>query len=232
MRRNFSVFVAGSIALLAAAACSDAPSAPTSASRSVSTVAPSLDRGGKGGLSNSATFVLTKKGGVFNISIPVLGDGAAFTLTVPANAVCRASDAYANADWNASCQPDHADIQVTATYYDHNGVTGIDFSPELRFDPAKTVTISTNGDRDAIFAMELLPKSQQSWGNFVMLYTPDGGLTLINDAATDPSLITHIDLRTGIEWRRIKHFSGYTGGTGLSCDPLQDPTCATSFLLQ
>ena len=33
---------------------------------------------------------------------------------------------------------------------------------------------------------------------------------MVDDAATDPTLRTYVDTRTGISVRRIKHFSGYT----------------------
>jgi hypothetical protein len=57
-------------------------------------------------------------------------------------------------------------------------------------------------------------------------YTPDFGATGYTDAGYDLSQITHINLSTGLVWRRIKHFSGYNVTSGLPCDPSpDDPDC-------
>jgi hypothetical protein len=48
----------------------------------------------------------------------------------------------------------------------------------------------------------------------------------VSDAALDASLVTHINLNTGVVWRRVKHFSGYSQAAGTPCDPSPtNPDC-------
>jgi len=48
-----------------------------------------------------------------------------------------------------------------------------------------------------------------------------GGLDRVN-----AFIATHVNLTTGIVWRRVKHFSGYNISSGLPCDPSpDDPDC-------
>lgn len=150
------------------------------------------------------------KGGV----IPVMVSGSdepLFTLTVPANAVCDPRDGYG--DWDAPCTPLRRNVRVTATVHYVNGSPGVDFHPELRFDPTKVVTISTLRDRDAVRAMAA--EAAPNWNVFAILYTANAFQSLQADAQSDASALTHIDTTTGLVWRRIKHFSGYNVSASL-----------------
>ena len=37
-------------------------------------------------------------------------------------------------------------------------------------------------------------------------------------------MVTHVNLTTGIVWRRVKHFSGYLVTAGFNCGPADDIT--------
>lgn len=209
------------------AACSDsntAPSVPTS-QVVAPTDRPSLDYNGSARFwgYRTATFKLTSAGGTYNI-----GDSF-YTLTVPANAVCNLQSSYGPGTWDTPCTTLGADesITVTATY--GFSLTGpvVDFSPELRFSPSTQVTLSTS-----LYSFVLTSGRYYFSHNpsalrfFGMYYVPSLGGNVVTDAALDPSLVTHINLNTGLVWRRIKHFSGYSVATGLACDPSpDDPDC-------
>lgn len=228
MRRNTSLLIAGATALFAATACSDVAVAPKSVARQAAPAA-SIDasRARYVGDASVTSFMIHKKGGV----VPVMVSGSdepLFTLTFPANAVCDPADGYG--DFDAPCTPLGRNVRVTATVQYVNGSPGVNFSPELRFDPSKIVTISTMRDRQAVRAMAA--SSNPKWNGFAILYTPDAFQSLIADAKYDPDLVTHVSKGTGLVWRRIRHFSGYWVGTGfVSCDSVtSDPNCSTSLI--
>lgn len=223
MRRNISLLIAGATALLAATACSDVGTAPRSVARQAASVASfDASRSGHAGSVAITRFTIHKKGGVVPIMMPG-SDEPLFTLSFPANAVCDPTDGYG--DFDAPCSPVGHSVHVTATVHYVHGSPGVDFSPELRFDPSKVVTISTTRDRDAVFAMASSPTP--NWNAFAILYTPDSFQSLVADAQVDPDMVTHISASTGLVWRRIKHFSGYWVGTGyVSCDSVtSNPSC-------
>ena len=62
---------------------------------------------------------------------------------------------------------------------------------------------------------------------FAILYSPGLGVQGVSAISrpTEASS-THVDLNTGLIWRRVKHFSGYSIVSGESCDPSPDnPDC-------
>jgi len=75
---------------------------------------------------------------------------------------------------------------------------GIEFSPALRFDPAKSVVLS-------IYAPNASLKDAQT---LAMLYCNESG-TCMDESTTDADLVTHVDTTRDQVFRRIKHFSGY-----------------------
>jgi hypothetical protein len=116
---------------------------------------------------------------------------------------------------------------VTATFGFANGGPVVDFSPALRFSPDAQVTLSTGIYAPLLTSLRPLFATNPSLLRyFAMYYTPDLGTTDVTDAAFDPSLVTHINLRSGLVWRRVKHFSGYNLASGKACDPSpDDPNC-------
>jgi hypothetical protein len=184
---------------------------------------PSLDVGGQPHWgTRTATFTLTAAGGSFDV-------GGFFTLNVPANGVCSLTSSYGPGTWDDQCTtlgPDES-ITVTATYGLTHGGPIVDFSPELRFNPNLQVTLST-----PLYASVLTGNADYFIQNpsalafFGMYYVPTLDADVVTDAASDPSLVTHVNLTTGLVWRRIKHFSGYSVTSGLACTPSpNDPDC-------
>jgi len=170
------------------------------------------------------TFTLTSAGGKFST-----GDGL-YTLVFPANSVCDpATSSYGPGTWDQPCTTlaDGQSVTVTATY----GFTGhglsVDFSPALRFNPKTEVRISTGVYAPILTLFSSYFAANPSSLHFLgIYYAPDLSSAGTTDAAFDSSLITHVNLTTGLVWRRVKHFSGYNVTTGLPCNPSpDDPDC-------
>jgi len=225
MRPDFRHIALAAVAA-ALAACSDVGTGPRTADvhNLVPADRPSLDINSSSrfwGL-RTATFTLTSVGGTYRI-------GDFYTLTVPANGVCSLSSLYGPGTWDSPCTTlgDGESITVTATY----GITGngasVDFSPALRFNPARQTTLSTSLYSNVLTtASDFFASHPSALRFFGMYYEASLGSSVVTDAAIDPSLVTHVNLSTGLVWRRVKHFSGYTVTTGAACDPSPDnPDC-------
>lgn len=225
MRGLSRIAIAG-FALAGVASCADLTTSPPQATaRGFALGAgPSLDYYGPSRFTGfrSTRFTLTSAGGWFDI-------GDVYTLRVPANAVCVLDSDYGEDSWEKPCTTlaDGDSLRITATYGFVGSGPVVDFWPDLRFDPNKTVTLSTDvfastltGYRDYF---EANPDKLQYFGIY---YSRDFGTTRVADAALDSSLRTHIDLRSGRVWRRVKHFSGYSQASGKACEPSpDDPDC-------
>jgi hypothetical protein len=213
------------IAALIVVGCSE--SSPTMPSRGLaagSDARPELKPNGLFGGYKSTSFTLTADGGSFDV-------GGLFTVSFPANSVCDPdASSYGPGTWDSPCVTldDGKSITVKATYgFTLGGGPVVDFSPALRFSPGSNVTIAT-----AVYAPVLTIFKSYFSANpsalryFGVYYTPDLGNTAFTDAGYDASLQTHVNLTTGLVWRRIKHFSGYNVTSGLPCDPSpDDPDC-------
>ena len=223
MRFSFQRLLA-TAALASLAACSDSATDPQPAARLSPTNNPVHDfTPNRFWGFRTTTFELGSKGGSYDF-----GDGF-YTLNVPPNAVCDLSSSYGPGTWDLPCTALAAgqSIKVTATYgFGKNGAV-IDFSPDLRFSPNATVTLSTDLYAPVLTAFRSYYSANPSaLRNFGIYYTTDFGATGTSDAVFDQSLVTHIDLRSGLVWRRVKHFSGYNLATGKACEPSpDDPDC-------
>ena len=161
--------------------------------------------------STSAEFTVTPTGGVFQ-----LGPHAIY---FPANAICDpATSTYGPTEWDAPCEVLTEPIRFRAEVRSLDGRSWIDFSPAVRFvptdEPANAVwlymkTASLSEDPDSVAAV---------LKRMSVLYSPAIGVPGIDEAATDPSLVTYVWLKGGIAFRRIKHFSGYNVYDGRSED--------------
>ena len=123
------------------------------------------------------------------------------SLVIPARSVCKmdGSSGYGPAFWDAPCSPEGKRVTVTVTIRNASSShPSMEFSPALRFNPAKNVQLS-------IFAEN---KSLEDASNLAMLYCNDEG-QCIDEALTDPDLQTYYDKSRNQVFRRIKHFSGY-----------------------
>ncbi|MFI5230449.1 MAG: hypothetical protein ACHQWU_15345 [Gemmatimonadales bacterium] len=171
----------------------------------------------------SADFTLTAAGGSFSV-------GGLFTVDFPANSVCDPSQStYGDGQWDAPCVTLGASqsIQLHAKAVLTASGIRVDFTPHLRFAPDANVTVSTDA-----FAVLLrlnrgyFSRHPEALGPLALDYAASLTSTPVADYASDPSLITHVDLSTGRVWRRVKHFSGYSQTNGQPCDPSPDnPDC-------
>jgi hypothetical protein len=216
--------LAATAAILAAAACSDSTVAPRSESATLraSDRAPSLDLSFGSSINLGSDFTLTSNGGTFNIA-------GIYTVSFPQNSVCDpALTSYtATDDCVTLGQGKTKSIKVHGTVKLSLDGIAVDFQPELRFAPSKTVTLWTD-----IYAPVLVRNRDYylahpaALGSLAMAYSATMGGTRIADYASDASVVTHVNLTTGRVWRRVKHFSGYNIFTGDNCSPSPDnPYC-------
>lgn len=119
-------------------------------------------------------------------------------LEIPANAVCNLrKSTYGPRHWDDNCKLQSEAFEITAVV--KNAATdhpSVDFEPALRFNPKRNVMLYLHVTNNAT-----LDASR------VVNYCSDKGC--VNEALTDPSVATSIDLVNRIAFRRIKHFSGY-----------------------
>ena len=226
MRRNTLYLLVGAVAALAVA-CRDSAVAPARSANSLSAAAsPSLSAGG---INQNRTLVgtieLSPNGGTYHV-----GD---FDIVLPAGAVCDpATTKYGARHWDEDCTPAASSITVNVIAKKQGKQVSVDFQPDLRFRPdAGWVVIQTNAFSDVLTSpavRQLSPKSG-FFESFSIQYVPTGSSRQLNEfrSTGDPSMLTHVDLRSGLVWRRVKHFSGYIVSLGAKCDPTvtTDGTC-------
>lgn len=211
------------VALVSIGACSD----PTTSLRQDARQAPSapafdFSAGGTALGSTEYDFVVGGGGGSFSVG--------AYTVSFSGNSVCDPTiSTYGETEWDKSCTvlADGQSIKIHATI--SRTVTGlaVDFTPALRFSPSAKVIISTDAFASYILANQDYFRTHHSaLSAFAILYSPSLGAKAVSDFALDRSVTTHVDLNTGLVWRRVKHFSGYSVVTGESCEPSPDnPDC-------
>jgi hypothetical protein len=224
-RRNYWVVVANVAVLAIVAGCRDGSIAgPTAAFRSAAPAtrmeapndAPSLSLSG-GSSDNTATdFTVSPSGGVFFV-----GNHA---VVFPANSICDpATSGYG--DWDAPCKTVKKPMRIHAEVRRALGRTWVDFTPELRFAPS-------NKPSQWVWMFMYAPQARAATGDlsrFNILYAASIGGATVDEAATDETLRTYVDTRSGLLFRRIEHFSGYTASSGFACD-VGGVGCATGDL--
>lgn len=178
---------------------------------------PSLSLSGKARRNGSTDFTVGPWGGVF-----LVGNHA---VVFPAHSICDpASSDYGEGQWDKSCAPLTSSIRVHAEVRTLNGQSQVDFTPELRFVPSA---------RPArwVWMVMYTPEAKRAKGDlsrFSILYSESLGATPVNDAASDATLRTYVDTRSGISFRRIKHFSGYVVAGREECNPVAQDCLAAS----
>lgn len=228
MRRFVPLLIAGTA--LIAAACRDtvAPGDSAATSRPVAVI-PSGAHVSSARVNRQAEdaagvihFTLDPRGGAVRIG--------AFTLRYPRNAVCDPNrSGYGPDEWKKPCPALRRPIDMQAKFWtDEAGVAYADFSPDIRFDPSKTVLLSTSVPE--IRGMTLTDVIRAS---YVISYTVSNGQErfFVDDGSTDPALATHFGTQrdgtaSGFAWRRIYHFSGYYVRSGKACDS-SDSECSS-----
>lgn len=216
MRRFVPLLIAGSA--LIAAACRDAV-APTRSEETTTIAAfgggpnsfaalvgPSVDANG-----TSVTFDILPGGNTAQVG--------EFRIAFDANAVCDpATSGYGPLYWKQSCTPLGAPITITAHVFSKDGRNYAEFSPDIRFNPAVNVEISTI--RKDIIGRSLTLTMILKYG---IWYTTRVGDTryFIDEYFYDPTLLMHFNTTTGRVWRKIRHFSGVVIRTGY-CEEFPD----------
>ena len=218
MRRNTLLLLVGAVAALAVA-CQD--SSVVEPGRNLNPLSATSSSAYAPGAIHNRTFLgtleLSPNGGSYHV-----GD---FDIVVPAGAVCNpATSKYGAKHWDDDCAPLMNKITVQVVAKNTASGVSVDFQPDLRFRPnAGWVTIQTHAYSPLLSSTSVrqLARSSAYFQNFVILYSPTDGSSRIDEVRTtgDPSMATHIDLKTGIVWRRVKHFSGYLVSAGFNCTP-------------
>jgi hypothetical protein len=220
MRSSFR-YLAAAVALLALGACSDTTTSPTATAThfSVPSAGPAFDYSGGGNRQfgdQSSDFTVTSRGGDFSVN-------GLFSVNFPENSVCNPGrSTYGPSEWDKDCSTLRSgeSIRVRATLRLTSAGLAVDFSPELRFSPKTQVTISSDIFASILSGNRYYFLSHPAALNFLAIsYAPSLGSGQVADYTADKSLITHVDLKTGTIWRRIKHFSGYLMGTDTPCEP-------------
>jgi hypothetical protein len=215
MRRNTLLLLVGAVAALAVA-CRDSIVAPARTPNTLS--ASRLPAFSKSGPAHDQTVIgtieLSPAGGTYHV-----GD---FDVVMPAGAVCDpATTKYGVGHWNDDCTPAVRSVTVNVVAVSKHGQVRVDFTPDIRFRPsAGAVTIQTQAYRDLLTsgAVRQLSRSSSFFDGFVILYVPTRGQGVDEGRSASRSMVTHVDLSTGLVWRQIKHFSGYLISAGQKCD--------------
>lgn len=206
------------------AACSDAPTGPTTPNPASASAQPSQLLG-LDGLLNDSTLKTTLRAvdsgvrlqlqrGDTTVTVLQVGTGdgpVGFTLGLVENLLGAAriefplgaasicdpgSSGYGPGTWNQPCRPATRPVRITArTWVNEQGRTVTEFQPALRFVPGRGRAVTLT-----------LPDPARP-GTRVD-YCTDAGC--VDESVEDPSLATELDPAHGVVRRPIKHFSGYT----------------------
>jgi hypothetical protein len=212
MRRILSI--ASACAVIVTAGCGDNAS-PGATAPAASSVSESRSwTGGNGGFQYS--FDISPRGGAYLIG--------QYMLVVPANAVCEPGvSSYGAGTWDAPCTAAAGSVHVTVTLLTIGGRDYVDFYPHLRFVPSDDQShwVTINTWRTAAIG------GRGDLRRFSILFSETPGGPLIDESLDDPTLSTHVNVRTGFVWRRVKHFTGYNIYSGLieDCTPYVDDGC-------
>ena len=185
--------------VLASAACTDAPLAPPQASQTppVAASAAVVKPRFMGGDTVVTRFTIHPR----VRRTYLLGGG--HLVTIPQGAVCDpALSSYGPGTWDDPCTAITRPITVTArTWHDERGHPRVDFTPRLRFAPTD--------DPVRMTWLLLYDRAAASDPSSTILFCENDVDECVDEALSDPSLVTLRDPLSGYVYRRIKHFSGY-----------------------
>jgi hypothetical protein len=201
MRRTNWKTVSTLVTMLVVAGCSESTVAPaispsTTSMQFAPAGRPSLNLDISASATTSGSIRLGPQGGVF-----LIGNNA---VVFPRGSVCQPSEAngYGVEKWDAPCTPLTQTLTIQYETSVKQGRTSIDFKTPLRFVP-------TNNPAQYVWMMMYTPGAINSTGDleqFTIYYTPTLNGPMYDEAASDPTLRTYVDSRSGISMRRIKHF--------------------------
>lgn len=122
-------------------------------------------------------------------------------LDIPRNAVCDLeTSSYGTQYWDDRCSPERGTVTITATIsHAKSDHPRIDFQPAMRFNPRTEVVLYLYAKKASKSDAEML----------VMKYCSGLHGKCVDESLTDRDLVTSVDRRHNVVFRRIKHFSGY-----------------------
>ena len=223
LRRYVPLFIAGAALLVAGCGDSTAPTRLSNAS-----AIPTLSALGGGPRSSSARANHEAYNAAATIRFTISSEGGRaqvgrFTLTYPAHSVCDpATSGYGAGVWTNACATLSEPITITARFWMEDGRTHADFSPDIRFDPSKNVTLTA-----IVPEIRRQKITDEIRAQYAIWYSTVVGDTryFIDEAALYPELATVFTERHGMASgnliRRIYHFSGYYVRSG-RCDESGD----------
>lgn len=203
------------VVLAAASACSDAPVGPRATPEQpafdINALQPEMARGDKGSktaLANGDTDnVLT-----FSVD-PNVSRTYAFGenwVYFPARSICDpATSGYGIGTWDTPCTAVQQRIDITVHWSNRGGHAYARFSPDLRFVPADSRSVT----RWVILSLHD-HKRIRELSDYNILYDAGGPLGFIDESLTDKTLRAWIDPLHNSVVRRVKHFSGYMVAAG------------------
>ena len=206
--KRYVALLIGGAALLAAA-CSE-PLAPNPAQRAPAALVaqPSTVAAARGDRGHNQegyyTFWMSPRGGEAQLG--------PYVLRYDARSVCDpATSGYGLEFWAEECRTLRAPVVLVAHVWYEDGRAYVEMNRDLRFDPTKSVVLSTNVPdlRNQVLTDEL--RAQYSIGYTTMV---NGQRVFMDDASWDPSLATVFGIgrngrANGNISRRVLHFSGY-----------------------
>ena len=202
---------------VALAACSDGLVAPQSETPTAEVV-----NGGGSLLALTGTDTLR-----FNITIDPSHDtyadlGYGNSISFPDHTLCDPNkSSYGVGEWDKPCTLAYWPVTVPVkAWLDATGHPRTDFGRELRFAPSsysQNWVKITFGDLSASYDLTMS-----------ILYCRTPTSTCVNEALTDPTLLTTHSPWSGKVTRRIKHFSGYNIAAGVGMSEADNRSASTN----
>lgn len=220
MKRRILPNLLAGAALLLAAACSDAVAPDATPRKAPQPSVPDLASYEAITMTFASSITIDPSGGEYTLG--------SFRLRVPENAVCDpATSGYGPEFWDAPCTRLGRSQRFNVQLRFQQGRAWIDFSPNVRFapseDPSNWVTLTARRYQTELWFAQATGRLD----SYALLYAPEIGATPVDEGASDPSVVTRIDLGDGYITRRLKHFSGFTISLGFACDPSIEGSCGT-----
>jgi hypothetical protein len=218
MRTSILSRLASAVVLVGSlVACSDQPTATTAPNEKVTIL----------GVTDFQTyqvvdFTVDQEGGWFNVG--------PHYVYFPANSICDpAKSTYGPTEWDKPCSVINAPIKIRAEIQNSltTGKPAIRFWPDLRFAPVKTNGRQKPNEINSkwvmlyMFTEEALKADTEAEAalleqKFKILWTPVTGGLAVDESIKDGTLATRVLAKYGVVYRRVKHFSGYQVGSGVS----------------
>lgn len=220
MRRSVSLLFGLTAGAVFFAACRDAAVAPVQALAPVALRVPPVSLDEMASSSTTTSFSVTIDPTRENL----YSDGVT-SIRFPANSICDpATSSYGPETWDHPCTPASAAIELPITLSVTDGRLSMEFGRDLRFVP------SSDAANHVVLTVAVpeVSTTTKSLKRFAIFWVPAGTTTLVDEGASDASLVTIVKKTDGVLVRRLKHFSGYNLSLGIydDCDPDTDPNCA------